>query len=79
MNNRSDAQNFHFAICLDNQGYQASLEISKVYRVIHDPDAESNGLIRVFDESGEDYAFAIARFHGIELPQRVEAVLLAAG
>jgi hypothetical protein len=68
----------HFAICLDNKGYPASLEIGKVYRVIEDSEAESHGLIRVVDESGEDYAFAIANFHAIDLPKPVEAALLAA-
>jgi hypothetical protein len=57
-----------FAICLDNQGYLASLEVGKVYQVIQDPEAQRHRLIRVVDESGEDYAFAIARFHAIGLP-----------
>jgi hypothetical protein len=65
-----------FAVCLNNEGYKASLEIGKIYRVIADKEAEANGLIRVIDESGEDYAFSANRFHPIELPKRIEEVLL---
>jgi hypothetical protein len=66
-----------FAICLNNEGYQASLEVGKIYQIINDNDAESNDLIRVVDESGEDYAFSLDRFYPVELPKKVEDVLLA--
>jgi hypothetical protein len=65
-----------FVICLNNQGYEASLEIGKLYRLIDDEEAQINGLIRVIDESGEDYAFSAQRFYAVELPQNVEEVLL---
>lgn len=68
----------HFVVCLDNEGYPASLEVGKLYRFIPDEKAEAEGLIRVFDESGEDYAFAAERFHPISLPTVVAKVLLAA-
>ncbi len=71
-------QDIHFAICLNNDGYQASLEVGKLYRIIPDREAESHGLIRVVDESGEDYAFSAERFHQVKLPISVEQVLLAA-
>ncbi len=58
----------YFAVCLDNEGYEASLEVGKLYRVIPDADAAAHGYIRVVDESGEDYAFLMGRFHPIELP-----------
>lgn len=68
----------HFAICLNNEGYQASLEVGKLYRVVPDGEAEENGYVRVMDESGEDYAFSAERFHLVKLPQTVEKTLLAA-
>jgi hypothetical protein len=67
-----------FVVCLDNEGYPASLEVWKLYRFIPDEKAEAEGLIRVFDESGEDYAFDADRFHPISLPTVVEKALLAA-
>lgn len=68
----------HFVVCLDNEGYQASLEVGKLYRFIPDEEAEAEGLIRVIDESGEDYAFDTERFHPISVPAVVEKALLAA-
>lgn len=66
-----------FAVCLDNQGYEASLEVGKIYRVINDEQAKASGLIRIIDESGEDYAFSSNRFYPIEVPKAVEKVLLS--
>lgn len=71
------AQPNQFAVCLNNEGYEASLEVGKIYRVIADEDARENELIRVVDESGEDYAFSANRFHPIEVPKTIEEVLLA--
>jgi hypothetical protein len=73
-----ESQTTHFAVCLNNEGYKASLEVGKLYRVIPDKEAESNDLIRVVDESGDDYAFSSSRFHEIKLPSNVEKALLAA-
>lgn len=67
-----------FAVCLDNSGYKASLEVGKLYQVIRDKEAEVHGYLRVVDESGEDYAFTANRFHLISLPGVVEQALLAA-
>ncbi|HEV7857349.1 MAG TPA: hypothetical protein VGO91_01750 [Pyrinomonadaceae bacterium] len=75
---KEEKQAAHFAVCLNNQGYQASLEVDKLYRVIPDEEATAHGLIRVIDESGEDYAFAADRFHPVELPSTVEQALMAA-
>ena len=73
------AQLNQFAVCLDNEGYKASLEIGKIYRVVVDNEASANGLIRVIDESGEDYAFSANRFYPIKVPGPVAKVSLAAG
>jgi len=67
-----------FAICLDNEGYEASLEIGKLYQVIPDEEAARHGYVRLIDESGEDYAFTESRFHVLQLPLPVEKALLSA-
>ena len=67
-----------FGLCLNNEGYTASLEVGKVYRVIQDDEAAFHGYIRVIDESGEDYAYTTNRFHLIQLPMAVENGLLSA-
>jgi len=73
-----ETQSAHFAVCLDNEGYEASLEVGKLYRAIPDAEAAAHGYVRVVDESGEDYAFSADRFHPVELPQAVERALLEA-
>ena len=74
----ADSQTLPFALCLDNEGYPASLEVGKLYRFIPDDEAAAHGYIRVIDESGEDYAFTASRFHMIELPITVGKALLSA-
>ena len=69
-------QSVKFAVCVDNDGYPASLELHKIYRVMPDEDAESDGDLRIVDESGEDYLYAAERFILLELPQAVEKSLL---
>ena len=61
-------RSIQFAICLNNEGYPASLDVGKLYRVIPDDEAAAHGYLRVIDESGEDYAFTASRFYVIELP-----------
>ena len=67
----------YLGACLDNEGYEASLEVGKLYRVIPDAEAAAHGYIRAVDESGEDLRFLAGRFHPVELPQTVERALLA--
>ena len=66
-----------FVICLDNEGYPASLEVGKLYRFIPDEEAAAEGLMRIVDESGEDYAFEAKRFHLMNVPPAVQKVLLS--
>ncbi|MCX7097890.1 MAG: hypothetical protein NTV43_08310 [Methylococcales bacterium] len=64
-----------FAICVNNQGYEVSLETRKLYEMLPDDDAERHGQIRVIDESGEDYLYPAVLFDCIVLPiQTIERV-----
>ena len=65
-----------FAVCVRNEGYEASLERNKIYAVLADDDAERDGDLRVVDESGEDYLFSADRFVAIDVPAAVRASLL---
>ncbi len=64
-----------FAVCLENTGFIASLEVRKLYPVVSDPDAEANDLIRVIDESGEDYLYPSNLFQCLNLPSEVQRAL----
>jgi hypothetical protein len=66
-----------FLLCLNNDGYPASLEVRKVYQQVLDPSAAARGLVRVIDESGEDYLYPAARFVALDLPQVAVDALLA--
>lgn len=66
-----------FAICIKNESYPASLQLWKVYRVLPDEKGARHNMIRVIDESGEDYLFSANYFVPVELPQLAESALLA--
>ncbi|HTA43294.1 MAG TPA: hypothetical protein VK789_12650 [Bryobacteraceae bacterium] len=51
------AETTGFAVCLDNACLVTSLEARKFYPVVTGPDTKANGLVRVIDESGEDYLY----------------------
>ncbi|MDH3787893.1 MAG: hypothetical protein OES53_04935 [Xanthomonadales bacterium] len=60
-----------FVICKRNTGYEASLELRKLYLRLPDNTAKSHGQIRVVDESGEDYLYPTSFFIPIDLPASV--------
>jgi hypothetical protein len=66
----------HFAVCLNNKGYPASLEIRKLYQAIPDETAAKVRQIRVVDESGEDYLYPDNYFAAVRLPEAAERALL---
>jgi hypothetical protein len=65
-----------FAVCIKNKGYEASLELGKLYPVIPDKKAAGHGYLRIVDESGEDYGYAADRFFAIAVPKPLQKVLL---
>ena len=65
----------HFVICIRNEGYRASLDLRKLYPVLPDQFAEEHNMIRVVDESGEDYLYPANYFVRLDLPQSVEQTL----
>ena len=65
-------------VCLDNEGYAASLERRKIYIALPDLEAETHGMLRVIDESGEDYLYPKASFGSITLPDPLKKAVLAA-
>jgi hypothetical protein len=59
-----------FLLCIRRGSYKFSLQPRKIYRSLEDPRAEADGLVRVIDESGEDYLFPAGMFVPIELPAK---------
>lgn len=67
-----------FAVCIKNTGYEASLELRKIYEVLHDEQARQHSQRRVVDESGEDYLYPEEFFIDIKLPASLAAYFTAA-
>jgi len=44
-------------VCIRNSDYPAALEKRKLYVRLHDPVAEKYDLLRIVDESGDDYLY----------------------
>jgi hypothetical protein len=65
-----------FALCLDNTRYRASLIPGKVYRILPDPRAAKDDLIRIVDESGEDYLYHRSHFALVDFPPSVKKKIL---
>ena len=66
-----------FALCIDNSGNEASLILGKVYRIVVDARAAKDDLVRIIDESGEDYLFDKDQFAFVEFPAAVRKKVLA--
>ena len=56
-----------FLLCVENQGYEASLEIRKLYEKLPDKEAERHNQVRIIDESGEDYLYPSSFFAPVKL------------
>ncbi|HEV2418924.1 MAG TPA: hypothetical protein VGX94_14100 [Terriglobia bacterium] len=67
-----------FVLCIWNEEGETDLEVLKVYRQLPDQEAETEGMIRVIDESGEDYLYPQKYFIPLELPKSVEKIVAAA-
>ena len=74
----AQSQAKQLVVCVSNEGYPASLERRKIYVALPDADAEKHDLIRVIDESGDDYLYPKALFRSIALPEAVRKAVLAA-
>jgi hypothetical protein len=67
-----------FILCIDEADCD-DLQKGKVYRVLADAKAGREGLVRVIDESGEDYLYPEERFVAIEIPPKALEALATSG
>ncbi len=70
--------NHYFVVCVNNDDYAVSLELRKLYEILPDEDAAKQGLVRIIDESGEDYLYPESFFAPVELPALTEELILRA-
>ena len=69
--------NAKYVVCIKNGDYLASLEVRKIYRALPDDFAAKHDMVRVIDESEEDYLFPSSYFAAIELTEETERALFA--
>lgn len=74
---RKNSKQTHFALCIDNTDYKASLVPGKIYRILKDAKASKDDLVRVVDESGEDYLYHKSLFVLVDLPKALTKKLIA--
>lgn len=67
--------NTKFAVCIDNRGFEASLEIGKLYEIVSGTETENDGMIRVIDNEGEDYLYEAEKFYPLVLPTDLAVAL----
>jgi len=67
-----------FVVCLANRGYPASLVVRRLYPVLPDALGEKHDMIRIIDESGEDYLYPKKMFAAVALAKTVEKKLATA-
>lgn len=82
MNTSNQGKIFHamnYVVCVNNEGYPASLEPRKLYETLPDHNVNGRKMLRVVDESGEDYLYPSRLFVTLELPQSVEEALRSPG
>jgi hypothetical protein len=77
--NKQRTTRFKLVVCVKNDDYPASLELRKIYCAIADRAAAAHGLLRVIDESGEDYLYPAGYFRPIQLASDVRKALRLSG
>lgn len=66
----------NFLLCVDNEGYEASLEIRKLYEQIPDKEAERHNQVRIIDESGEDCLYPAKFFAPVRISLQTKSRIL---
>ena len=75
---KKGATGSQYVICIKNDEYPASLELRKIYRIMRDATADKLGMLRVIDESGEDYLYPEDHFVAIKLTPAIERFVRSA-
>ena len=70
-------KNIAYALCVNNEGYEAALELRKLYQVLPPESNDPAEWLRIVDESGEDYLYNGERFLLLTLPRDMQAVVEA--
>lgn len=75
MSRRKTKASAAYALCVNNAGYEESLELRKLYQVLPPEPHDPADWLRVVDESGEDYLYGGERFVLLPLPRAVKEIV----
>ena len=75
---RSKSVRSRYVVCVNNEGYAASLEKRKIYQLLPDAEAKAHNLLRLIDESGEDSLYPAGWFMVIAVSPAVAQALTSA-
>ena len=67
-----------YVVCVKDQDYPTSLELRKIYRLLSDISANRLGMVRIIDESGEDYLYPEDYFLAIKLTTALQRAVRSA-
>ncbi|MHB0877314.1 MAG: hypothetical protein ACYC5O_14855 [Anaerolineae bacterium] len=62
---------WHYGVCVKNDGYATSLRLRRLYQVVPDEHAARRQMVRVIDESGEDYLYPSDYVVAVSVPHEV--------
>lgn len=67
-------------MCIDAREYaEVDLDVGKVYQALPtEKNARDHGLVRVIDNSGDDYLFSADQFVEVKLPRAAQQAVLRA-
>jgi len=61
-----------FVVCLVNRGYPTSLVVRRLYATLPDAVGKKHDMIRIIDETGDDYLYPKKMFAPVALARTVE-------
>jgi hypothetical protein len=67
-----------YFLCLERGSYRIDLQVGKVYRTAKRLTNDPSDMVRLIDDSGEDYLYPSDWFVPVELPPRARRKLAAA-
>ena len=68
---------WQFAVCVRNDGYPGSLQLRRLYQVLPDSHAAQRRMVRVIDESGEDFLYPSDYLVPVNVPRQAAKALYA--
>ncbi|MGD0540015.1 MAG: hypothetical protein ABSB33_00720 [Tepidisphaeraceae bacterium] len=67
-----------YFLCIERGAYRIDLQVGKVYRTAQPEKSDPSDMLRLIDDSGEDYLYPVNWFVPVDLPPKAKKALVAA-